>query len=373
MSSDPPGPPALLIDDGELRLVRALLADIAVEFRQLRGSEAELPIPDPGQLLITTAQRAVALPCERTRKGDGTDPIWMAVVQGDSKSARQLVRNHGFDFLIPETVHPAALRQLLMRALFDGADTQEVERVAFGNEVRFGSALRSHEAIMVDVSPRGCRLLSDKAPRIGAKLSIQIPSGDKPISVDGIVARTNPAELEGGERGQTAIGVRFKPMRREQAKQLKEVLRACKTGPKPLASAPPPLPVGEPEPTAPAAETPLLPRAVFETRIDAHCSGAERQLVGRDLSERGMLIAPDGRLRVGEQLRLFVYGAAREEPMLIDAHVARDDGRRGLAVLFDCLDPGALKRLRRLVRTLPTARRPAGEAPTRASRSPSAG
>lgn len=355
-------PLALLIDDGELCLVRALLEDIGGEFWHLRGSKVERPIPSPARLLITTARLAVALPCRRTRKGDGTDPVWMAFVQGNSKTLRQLLRRNGFDFLIPEPVHPAALRLLMMRAVFDGADTQDVERVASGDEIRFGTALRHYPAVMIDVSPRGCRFLAEKAPKVGAKITIQIPPDEptgKALRLDGIVTRTNPAELEGGERGQTAVGVRFKPMRRPQAERLKEVLRARKTGPKPLLDAEisgpatPPTLDPELEATRPPLESPLRPRGVFEGHVEAFCAGATRLLVGRDLSEKGMLVEPNVKLKVGERVHLSLYGAAREEPMLIEAHVGRDDGKRGLALYFDWLEPDALERLRRLVQTLP--------------------
>ena len=343
-------PPVLLIDDGELCLVRALLDDIGVGFQHLRGSKLEPPVPFPAQLLITTARRALALPGRRTRRGDGTDPVWMALVQGSSKTQHQLVRLKEFDFVIPERVHPAALRLLILRAVFDGANTQDVERVAFGDEIRFGTALRHYPAVMIDVSPRGCRFLAEKALKVGAQIRIEIPSDDptaEALSLRGFVTRTNPAELEGGERGQTAIGVRFRPMRRPQAEQLKHVLRACKTGPKPLHS----------QSGAAGSARPLRPRGVFEARVDALCGGSSRLVVGRDLSEKGMLVEPNVELRVGESVRLFLYGAAREEPMLIEAHVGRDDGTRGLALYFDGVANDALERLRRLVETLPKVQR----------------
>ena len=42
--------------------------------------------------------------------------------------------------------------------------------------------------------------------------------------------------------------------------------------------------------------------------------------------------------------------------MLIEAHVGRDDGTRGLALYFDWLAPDSLERLRRLIDTLQRSR-----------------
>jgi hypothetical protein len=372
-------PQVLLIDDGELGQVRALLEDLATGYSHLRGCEAKPPVPSVEKLFVTTGQLAVGLPCRRMRRTDGLDAIWMAVVRGDAKGPEKVLRRNGFDLLIPEPVHPAALRLLLMRAVFDGANTQGVDRVAFGDEIRVGTALRNHPAVMVDVSPRGCKFLTEKAPKLGASIGLQIPCDDgEVLSLDGVASRTNPGELEGGEHGQTAVGVRFRPMRRNQVELMKGVLRSCRSGPRrcsgvhvPTAVAPPSDDCLSVEPSRmklthepePAAASELLPRAIFAAEVDACCAGATHPVMGRDLSERGMLIEANQSLRVGQRMRLFLYGAAREEPMLIEARVGRDDGKRGLALYFDWLEPDALRRLRRLVQTLPRVPRPGDDTP----------
>ena len=74
---------------------------------------------------------------------------------------------------------------------------------------------------------------------------------------------------------------------------------------------------------------------------------------GRDLSRRGVRIERRDGIAVGATLALAIPGQPREEPLLMRAVVARNDGPDGLAVLFYDPDPDDLDRLDRIVASMP--------------------
>ena len=134
-------------------------------------------LPQPARLLIATARAAHALRIERTLTPSPNRATWMAFVSGDSKTQRNALQKAGFDFLIREPVHPTALRVLFQRALFRGSNTRRAQRVACGHPVRYRTGFWPRNGTLIDLSPRGCRLLVDKAIAEKAELRITIPSG----------------------------------------------------------------------------------------------------------------------------------------------------------------------------------------------------
>ena len=94
-------------------------------------------------------------------------------------------------------------------------------------------------------------------------------------------------------------------------------------------------------------------RSSYDRKIPAFGDRALRVLVGRDLSVGGMRVEPLSELEMGDRLHLAIYGAVGEEPSLVWATVARDDGGDGMALRFDPLEPGIGDRLESLVAKLP--------------------
>ena len=104
--------PVLVIDDGELESLRALLEELGAEATHLGSADAAGMSP-PSRLLVVTARAAHALRLERPLAPSPDRATWIAFVSGDSKTQRNLLQKAGFDFLVREPVHPAALRVLL--------------------------------------------------------------------------------------------------------------------------------------------------------------------------------------------------------------------------------------------------------------------
>lgn len=343
---------ALVIDNaGELSLVRAMLQELGVECFHLRGSKHDV-LPTARRLLVTTGPIAVELGLTRSRGGK-PDATWMACVRGRSKTQRARLRQAGFDLLVPENVHPAALLLLLRRAVYEGENTQRSTRVAMGEDVSYGTALRSYRGLLVDLSARGCRLLTDRRWPIGRKLQLKLPvSGGlrRNVTLHGQVVRVEPALRDGGAEDQLSVALQFEPLVGRERELVREILRERVAGPAAR--------------EVDADETPTLGRLVdsdgparYEREVTAIFRDGTRTLLGRDLSPEGLHVERAATLRSGERVRLALHGAAREEPLLLEAQVERDDGPAGWFLRFDALDLDAQRRLQRIVGDLPRIHR----------------
>jgi hypothetical protein len=389
----------LLIDDGELDDVRALLEELETEFVHMRGDDLPDELQDPRFLLVSTARRAVSLRFVREPKRP-RPPVRIAVCTGSSKTQRNILKRAGFDYLVSRPVHPAALRLLLLRAIYRGQEKREATRFAFGYEVTFRTGFRRRKALLAEVSAVGCRILSGHNISPGSGVTIQLPRelvGGKSLDLRARVVRVDPGGREGATPGELSIGFRFEELDEETKNRLRGILVERYWGPAMLpddAAVPgrtpaqrdpaPPLEVtpqpdsqtdpqaqpelapeseaGEPEtgPTVVSGPEELKratrrhPRAAYDREVIAICPEATRVLVGLDLSPGGMRVEPHPRLTVGGRVRLAIYATGEEDPFVVEAHVMRDDGELGLALRFDWMDHDAEERLTHLLGTLPS-------------------
>ena len=75
--------------------------------------------------------------------------------------------------------------------------------------------------------------------------------------------------------------------------------------------------------------------------------------MGRDLSTGGMRIERLPGLALGDRLHLAVYGNPGDPPFLIWSTVSRDDGKGGMALVFDPVEPDVGRQLETLIGDLP--------------------
>jgi hypothetical protein len=387
-------PAVLLLDDGELDDVQAILDEARVSYGRVRGGAIVADTPAPSRLLVTTPRRieAVRLPDEPL----APDLIRMVVVSEDSPTLRARLREVGFDFLVRRPVHPEALRLLLFHCLYQGEERRAEPRVPVGFEVSFRTGLLPRKATLGDLSTRGCRILSRWALEPGKRITVTIPQRagvPESISVKGRVVRMSLDEhlewvLEERARGPATIhgeaashadesldppetrsddlahGVSVEVDVRLEAAPVAEPEpepeREREAGPEPSQSPEPETVAGgTPEPAAgpePAAEPDRrsVPRGSYPMRVPAFGDRAMRVLVARDLSMGGMRIESDNNLEVGDRLHLAIYGAADEEPFLVWATVDRDDGEQGMALVFDAVHPVIAEQLEKVVADLPS-------------------
>jgi c-di-GMP-binding flagellar brake protein YcgR len=392
--------PVLLLDDGDLEPVRLLLEDIGAEFERVRAADAGTGVTLPSRLLITSARVAHALRLQRTLVPTPSRPTWIAFVVGDSKTQRSMLQKAGFDFVVREPVHPAALRVLLQRALFRGTDSRRAPRVAFGSPVRYRTGFWARPATLVDLSPRGCRLLVRARLQERAAIRIELPrelAGGKTFVLPGHAVRVSPAQREGGVAQEWSVGVRFAELNARAQTRLRNVLAERVIGPAALAVAVPFTPA-EARPTEAKAEKAAEPqaegkptpggvapprrkrrgaRARYRKQITALSGDDSYMILCLDISVGGMKIEHIEGLAVGAKLNLAIQLNPPREPVLVEASVVRDDGEAGLALRFDWLSPESRHQLERLLATLPSieglheeARRVGTVLATRLKRSP---
>ena len=110
----------LLLDDGELDPVVAILERSGLRYRRSRGSEISDGLAPPSALLITTARHA-----DKVRPGSPAGalagrPVRIVAVKEDSPSLRRMMRTRGFHLLIRQPAHEEVWRLSIQRALFQG-------------------------------------------------------------------------------------------------------------------------------------------------------------------------------------------------------------------------------------------------------------
>jgi hypothetical protein len=495
----------LMLDDGELDDVQAILQEIGVGYGRVRGGAIVPNTPPPTRLFIATPRRvgAVKLPEPGTPEAEGL--IRIVVVNEDSPTLRSRLRAVGFDYLVRRPVHPEALRLLLLRCVYTGQERRTEPRVPVGLEVSFRAGLLPRRATLVDLSTRGCRLLSKWALEPGKRISLSIPvpgSGQDTVHLKGRVLRMRLDERLGAD-GPYSAAVSFESVAAEAREGLDRVLRERERGPAtlggepaaqppeldapetraeglargldvpvdvtldaaPEAAAEPRRPEARPQPAAPSAATrpdpsapprpapaqfaspavpavaklsppampklsppavpkvapptvpkvapptvpkvapPAMPkvappavaktsapaqpappaqrsrpaaappepwtepdeppstafpgdrrhgrRGAYPRRVPAFGDRAMRVLVARDLSLGGMRVEPDSGVRLGDRLHLAIYGSPDEEPFLVWATVARNEGDEGMVLSFDQVHPVVAQQLEKVVAGLP--------------------
>jgi hypothetical protein len=366
--------PILLLDDGELDDVRALLEEIGEPFVHLRGAEISSSVAAPTRLLITTSRRAVLAREWPTPRGDALRPQKIVVVEEDSNTLRSMLRRIGFDVLVRRPVHPYALRLVLVRALYHGRERRREARLPFGYEILVRSNLRRRSATLADISPGGCRLLSRHVFSVGSRVTLQLPpsaAGGRALALRAKVTRTR-AEGDGFH----AIALSFVGLNAPLRERISRLLEERVEGPSKLPrghaatartrpARPPQAAMPAPAPPAPArardAERRTHKRAAFREQVLTLGERASLILMGRDISMGGMRVVPAPGLDEGVTLRLAIYGGIEEQPFLVRARVLRDDGADGVGIAFEDVAPDVAARLEALVTGLPAVESLDGE------------
>jgi hypothetical protein len=196
-------------------------------------------------------------------------------------------------------------------------------------------------------------MLTDRRWPLGRRLQVKLPvlAGlRRHVSLYGQVVRVEPALRDGGSEEQFSVAMQFEPLIGRDRELVREILRERVAGP---ASR-----------QGDVDETPTLGRLVdsdgparYQREVTAIFRDGTRTLLGRDLCPEGLHVERGATLRTGERIRIALHGAAREEPLLLEAHVERDDGPAGWFLSFDAPDADAQRRLQRIMTDLPRIHR----------------
>jgi len=356
--------PILIVDDGELDDVRDILADLGVDFALLRGGAIPEKLAPPERLFVATPRRALLAEHWKLPTRDDAGPLRVGIVAEDSNTLRAMLRRLGFQLLIRRPVNPYALRLLLLRAIYAGEERRHEDRVPIGAPVAYRSGFRKRTGTIAELSRRGGRLLTDSPPSAGSRITLQlvVPDTDRSLSLRARVVRASDEPVVGEQH---AVAFAFEE--RDRSGDVDRLLRHYRSGPAQLeAEIEAELREPEVEPRLPFAgpasdaERRKHERVVFRREVIGLSEEAATVLMGRDLSIGGMRVEGRPNLEVGKRLKLAVFGAPREEPILVRALVTRaEDGGYGLQFV----DVGAesASRLELLVAHLPSVESLEGE------------
>jgi hypothetical protein len=377
-------PITLLIHDGELEDVRNLLEGLGVSFVERDGAPTSEDGRTSWDLVIATPKRMLDFEVPESVPS----PVRIAVLADGVRTLRNMLQRETVEFVVRRPVHPAALRLLILHALYPGPEKREVARVTIGAPIRFRIGWRWRRAVLVDLSVRGCRLLSSDRVRCGDRMELNLPSeltGRKALSLSGRVTRCRT--LVPDSPGRDAIAVNFEALSGEAAQRLQATVECYASGPaalppsiakryaiddaalESLGGATHPGRVGHQDTRSGdsgADETPDKGTATereargvrgerrhYSRRVIALGDEISRVLIGRDLSVGGVRVDPHTGLSVGDALQIALYARTGEQPLVVSAEVSRDDEDKGLALQFRDLSRAAEQYLGRMVESLP--------------------
>ena len=370
-------PVVRIADDGELADVRELFEQLGVEW-----ISADEEPERPTALLVATSSRLLARAQASSNVPQATFRI--AVVDKMTKGLQRELDRARPDFLVSRPFHAAALRLLILHALYIGPERRTAARVALSLAIRFRTGVFSRSATLVELSRGGCRLIAERVPAVGESATIVLPRelAGQPLSLTGHVVGSDPAG--GFEPGEQSCSIAFDALDTEKRQTMRAVMGKLATGgtllalrPGALADAkssgdlaPAPAKGGAARAKAKASSKPAAkgrerrraPRSAYARPVLASSGGTARILIGRDLSSGGMRVAPGADLIVGDELKLVVYGPAGSAPLLLRSVVSRDDGADGFVLRFQDVAPEAMEELAAWTATLPhLASDPQGE------------
>jgi hypothetical protein len=350
-------PRVLIRDDGELDDVRALLTQMGVDYAETtsRGA-AELPV----DLLVSSPRPMMSALNESSDSPKHLDCLHIVVVDEASRALHRMLKGRGCDLLLRRPVHPTALRLLVQRALYEGEEKRQSERVAIGAPVKIRKGLLWHGATLAELSMHGCGLVSSQGHRVGDALKVTLGrrlTGTQPLSLDSRIVgvlRQLPAES-----GKHSIAAAFSRLDAPTRRLLRSIMTAHSVGStvetKPRKrKAPAP---SEPSPGATTApdgtDRRSSERRPYSRSVLAKAEGQACAIIGRDLSAGGMRVEREPSLALGMELRLALYGHANLPPLLVRTVVHRDDGEEGWALRFEDLSEPAREQIQQLVESLP--------------------
>jgi len=363
-------PSVLLLDDGELDRIHQMLKRLGADYVRLQKREIRGAHEKPRDLLISSCERTLEMPALESGEEDAPDPIWVCVHNQDFMPLRQRLRELGVHFLVHAALDQESLRLFLLQLLHRGPDQRAQLRLPLGDPIQCGPVdgpLGSGR--LADLSSVMCRVLSTRPAEPETAIRVVLPEalgGGEKLELQGQVVRCAECESRSGEPT-FSILTRLDALDPEACAQIEKLMRGEQIGTRVTPLAEPRS--GESAPGAPGSserpvsvETPppverrRHPRWEYDRRVgvlDFDDSGALQTALGHDLSAEGVRIVGHSGLEVGSVVTLALYGGRREEPVVVEATVLRDDGEAGLALTFDSVSESQSRALEKLSTALP--------------------
>jgi hypothetical protein len=191
---------------------------------------------------MATPRRISAVSAIDEASGGEDPPVRVVVVDQDSKTLRDQLRQVGFDYLVRRPVHPEALRLLVMHSLYRGEEKRREPRVAVGLEISFQTGEIPRRATLVDLSTGGCRLISSFELEGGKQILVTLPEtlgATESITLEGKILRSS-YDKRIGEEGMYSAAVHFENLPRDLRNELEWIIEDKVGGPPALNTTPQP-------------------------------------------------------------------------------------------------------------------------------------
>ncbi len=350
-------PSVLLLDDAELKRVRAALVRLGADFVHMHAAELSAGVPKPRDLLLTNWRRALELPKFECSEQEPSSPTWVCFHNQDfTLAGRKYLRGLGAHFLIHTQIDTESLRLLFGQLLYRGQERRGTLRLPIGCEIRYRTGLGSQKAALVELSMESCRIVAADELQADTPVTLELPAelfGGTPVELSGSALRCVPYEARSRAPGFSVV-IAFQRLEPQVRKQLEDVLAGRGLG----AWVAPLEFVNQPEPEILleelAEERRGHLRRVYPRRVVTFSPEVPEQVVlGHDLSPKGVRIEGRAGLELGSQITLALYGRSREEPVVVDAKLMADHGESGMGLEFVSLTPEQKQELEKLIAHLP--------------------
>ncbi|MBW2315979.1 MAG: PilZ domain-containing protein [Deltaproteobacteria bacterium] len=360
-------PSILVLDDGELGHVHRVLWELGMDAVRVQGDQIGRSVPAPRDLLISAGRRTLgAMPDLYVPEGAVHPPQWICVHNQDYLPMRQRLRDMGVHYLVQSGVDEESLRRFLIQLLRSGADQRGELRLPLGGEIRYRTEGSMGLGGLVEFSADGCRIHTREAFEPNARIVVVLPpslGGGNELELPGIAVREVERARDGGEDlYETAI--QFEALDEATLERVRSIYRGERIGSRitPLAGPPEEVDAGSPEEADREEE---LEEASGDRRVEArHAYDRPVQLLGCgpvggdpvlgcDLSLSGVRLTGCPDLEVGTQVTVALYGAAREEPVVLDATVSRSIGDGEVGLAFALLPADRRQSIEKLLRAQP--------------------
>lgn len=365
-------PSILVIDDGELDRVQALLERLPVDWVRCLEPTIDLPLEKPHDLIISSGPRAMRMP---PLSGEG-QPLWVCIYDQDFLPLRERLRDLGVHYLVSGDLGPRPFELFLRQLLYRGEERRQVRRIPLHCEVELDVGSERRTALLVELSRVSCVFAAREAIPDGRRVTLRLPvglTGDTDLELTGDVIRTTAATDRAEEPSGTTV-LRFESLDTQAMARLHDLLTGNVLGTQvtPLCE----------EPSAAGVEPPIegwisgpghsvedaqgahderrrAHRRHYGHRIEAvrwqgrwQGESGARVVLGRNLSRTGLCFVASPPPLVWSEVSLALHGRSREEPVLIGARVVRVDGEE-VGVRFIGVTLGQVRGLERLLATSP--------------------
>ena len=355
MATSQSSPAVLVLDDGELDSVERTLKDLCADYVRLTGDQIAGELERPRDLLITSGKRTFVMPALQSAEGV-EDPIWVAVHNQDFLPLRERMRGLGVSFLVHSSLDIESLRLFLLQMVHRGSERRASRRLPLGMDVTMLVERLEKTVRLLDVSVRGCRVLSPEPVSSNSTAVLLLPasiSSGVRRELPGTVVRSSLGKARGGEIAYSVV-LDFDDLEAEARAALEKLFRGEQIGApvSPLAD-----PASEAardaveQVEAEEQEQRGANRSVYERRVELlepSDAAADTSGLGRDLSVDGVRVRGYADLEPGSTVTLALYGGRREEPVVVKSSVVRSYGSDEVAFRFEDLSAGQRKGLEKL-------------------------